>query len=126
MVKLQDFLGEKNKFDEIDDLFCDIIKDFLKISSTKLPNKKSDLFKEIYENIKSFFKLNEGSNIDDYILDETLPILNFCLIKTHPISIIRDIEFIKAFSENNERNFILIPFIESSHCLINYNNFFSY
>ena len=45
-VKLKDFLGNKNKFDEIDDLFYDIIKDFVKISITKLPNKKSDLLKE--------------------------------------------------------------------------------
>jgi len=89
-----------NKDYIFDNMLPDILNEFKKINIMKTPEKKLNCIKKIMASVECLIKFNEGEDKEIGAEDVT-PVLNYIFIKARPLNIYTDIEFIKAFSENN-------------------------
>ena len=89
-----------NKDYIFDIMMPDILKEFNQINILSNPFKKLSSVKKIMGYIDKLIKFNEG--IDKEIGQEDItPVFNYVFIKACPYQISTNIEFVKAFLENN-------------------------
>ena len=89
-----------NKDYIFDNMLPDILNEFNKINQSKNPFKKLQGFRKIMELIDILIKFNEG--IDKEIgAEDITPVLNYVYIKACPTGISTDIDFVRAFLDNN-------------------------
>ena len=101
--------GENNNF-IFDSLLRDVFGYFEKIEKEKSPRKKFFNISQIFDSVYNVFKLN--GNIKEIGADDVGPILQYALIKSHPLHIYTNYQFINLFSYskiiNSKEDFQLI------------------
>ena len=103
-----------------DIMLPDILNEFNKINIVKNPFKQLECIHNIFNYIKSLIKFNEGED-KEIGADDIGPVLNYVLIKAHPIKIHSYIKYIKIFLENNgSKDINLVNFESMLKGMINY------
>ena len=92
-VDLKHFIKGKNDY-ILENFVPDTIKNFEQINKEKSPRKKLKCINKIFQCIYNLAQLN-GDKIDG--TDDSLPILNYALIKAKPFSIYSNCFFMKLF-----------------------------
>ena len=85
-----------------DNILPDILNQFKLIHQVKNPFKMVKCIDTIFELIHNLVKFNEGNNNKIVGSDDITPIISYIFIKAHPFGIYTDLEFVKAFFENNQ------------------------
>ena len=110
-----------NKDYIFDIMLPDILNEFKQIDIVRTPYTKLECINKVFEYIENLVKFNEGED-KEIGAEETDPVLIYILIKSHPLRIYTDIEFIRIFSYNkviNEQQLTKVEEIYNS--IINYN-----
>ena len=95
-----------------DSMLPDILNEFEQINIVSTPYKKFNCIKIILNYIESLIKLNKGED-KEIEPDELFATLNYAFIKAHPFRMSTDIEFIKVFLKDKEKNDISLTNFDS-------------
>ena len=92
-----------NKDYIFDIMLPDILNEFKEIDIARTPYKKLECIYKVFKYIENLIKFNEGED-KEIGADDIGPVLLYILIKSHPLRINTDIEFIRIFLNKNNIN----------------------